>query len=138
MKPLPCLLCASLAAVLPLTKYTTPSAIAETPASQSMTHHYATHFFEGHWSAMSLPSVTVKATDPTNPKTSLTVILPDTLTKITGQDQFHLTRQSGSAWSARQNGLSVTFSLISDNSAMLRIDGSGEKQHLNMFLYRDE
>ncbi|GAN67561.1 hypothetical protein [Acetobacter orleanensis] len=114
------------------------SALAATPKAQAPVTqaHYETAVFVGQWAIMAMDPVTVAANKATGPAERLLVTLPESLKKIVGQDKFSLTRASGSTWNGKQGDLTVTFKLVSENSAQIQITGEGTHK-LDLPLYRD-
>ncbi|WP_086612256.1 hypothetical protein [Acetobacter indonesiensis] len=106
------------------------------PALADAHTQYPTSLFEGQWAIMAMSPVSVAANKAVGPAARLLVTLPESLKKIVGQDKFSLSRQSGTSWSAKQGDLTVTFSLISENSAQLQVKGTGNHK-LDLPLYRD-
>ncbi|ATJ89945.1 hypothetical protein CIW82_03770 [Acetobacter tropicalis] len=97
---------------------------------------YPTSLFEGQWAIMAMSPVTVAANKALGPAARLLVTLPDSLKKIVGQDRFSLSRQSGTAWKGTSGDATLTFSLISENSAQIHITGK-DNHKLDLPLYRD-
>ncbi|GFE94022.1 hypothetical protein [Acetobacter persici] len=134
MKPLfaSALIPLGLAFALPLPAQAAKTAV-QAPAAQT---HYETSAFAGQWAIMAMDPITVAANKASGPAERLLVTLPESLKKIVGQDHFSLSRTSGTAWSGKQDDLTVTFRLVSENSAQIQITGEGTHK-LDLPLYRN-
>ncbi|WP_086651365.1 hypothetical protein [Acetobacter cibinongensis] len=106
------------------------------PAQATASTQYPVPTFEGEWAIMAMDPVKVAGNRALGPAARLLVTLPDSLQKIVGQNHFSLSRQSGSSWQGKQDDLTVTFKLVSENSAELHISGK-ENHKLDLPLYRN-
>lgn len=107
------------------------------PAQANAHTQYATPVFEGEWAIMAMDPVKVAGNRAMGPAARLLVTLPESLQKIVGQNHFSLSRHSGSSWQGKQDDLTITFTLVSENSAELHITGK-ENHKLNLPLYRND
>ncbi|MFT8308655.1 hypothetical protein [Acetobacter malorum] len=134
MKPLfaSALIPLGLAFALPLPAQAAKPSV-QAPTTQA---HYETSVFVGQWAIMAMDPITVAPNKAAGPAERLLVTLPESLKKIVGQDHFSLSRASGTAWTGKQDDLTVTFKLVSENSAQLQITGEGTHK-LDLPLYRN-
>lgn len=113
-----------------------PASTAATPAQTQA--QYSIGQFQGDWAVMAnMGHITVMANKALGPASRLLVALPEDLKKIIGQDRFSLSRQSNTTWQGKSDDVTVTFSLVSENSAHLHVTGTGTHK-LDLPLYRND
>lgn len=117
-----------------------PAPVAHTAKATAPEHKsaYPTALFCGTWAMMAAAdAIEVVANKATGPAARLLLTLPPMYSRVVKQEHFSLTRVDGATWTASSPPLTLTFTLQSENTALLVINSTdGHKMELP--LYRDE
>lgn len=117
-----------------------PDAKPAAPKATATAHKgsYPTALFCGTWAMMSAAdAIEVAANRAMGPAARLLLTLPPMYSRVVKQERFSLTRVDGSSWTTSSPPLTLTFTLQTDNTALLVINSTdGHKMELP--LYRDD
>lgn len=115
-----------------------PAAHAAKASAPEHKGSYPTALFCGTWAMMSAAdAIEVAANRAMGPAARLLLTLPPMYSRVVKQEHFSLSRVDGASWTTSSPPLKLTFTLQSENTALLVIDSTdGHKMELP--LYRDD